>query len=77
MDINWIFFCHSGICEINKNKLRHIMRKPVVGVVDFQHFSSGLVHYENKSMQHTAIFHAPKNDNFHLKCFDYFLILAQ
>ena len=28
-------------------------------------------------MQHTAIFHARKNDNFHLKIFDYFLIFAQ
>ena len=28
-------------------------------------------------MQHTAIFHAHKNDNFHLKFFDYFLIFAQ
>ena len=35
------------------------------------------VHYENTPMQHTVIFHARKNDNFHLKMFDYFLILAQ
>ena len=34
-------------------------------------------HYENTSMQHTAIFHARKNDNFHSKSFDYFLIFAQ
>ena len=35
------------------------------------------IHYENTPMQHTAIFHARKNDNFHLKFFDYFLIFAQ
>ena len=35
------------------------------------------VHYENTPMQHTAIFHARKNDNFHLKLFDHFLIFAQ
>ena len=34
-------------------------------------------HYENTPMQHTAIFHARKNDNFHLIFFDYFLIFAQ
>ena len=28
-------------------------------------------------MQHTAIFHARKNDNFHLIIFYYFLIFAQ
>ena len=28
-------------------------------------------------MQHTAIFHACKNDNFHLKTFDFFLFFAQ
>ena len=28
-------------------------------------------------MQHTAIFHARKNDNFHLNFFYYFLIFAQ
>ena len=28
-------------------------------------------------MQYTGIFHASKNDNFHLKFFDYFLIFAQ
>ena len=34
-------------------------------------------HYENTPMQHTAIFHGCKNDNFYLKFFDYFLIFAQ
>ena len=34
-------------------------------------------YYENTPMQHTAIFHARKNDNFHLKMFDCFLIFAQ
>ena len=34
-------------------------------------------HYENTHMQHTAIFHARKNDNFHLKIFDSFLILLK
>ena len=38
-------------------------------------FASG--HYENTPMQHSAIFHARKIDNFHLKIFDYFLIFAQ
>ena len=33
-------------------------------------------HYENTPMQHTAIFHACKNDNFHLIFFDYFHIFA-
>ena len=32
-------------------------------------------HYENTPMQHTAIFHARKNDNFHLKMCDFFLFL--
>ena len=34
-------------------------------------------HYENTPMQYTVIFHARKNDNFHLKMCDYFLIFAQ
>ena len=34
-------------------------------------------HYENKSIQYTANFHGSKNDNFQLKCFDYFHIFAQ
>ena len=36
-----------------------------------------LVHYENTSMQHTAIFQGSKNDNFRLNFFDYFHIFAQ
>ena len=32
---------------------------------------------ENTPIKHTAIFHARKNDNFHLKIFDYFLIFAK
>ena len=35
------------------------------------------IHYENTPMQHTAIFHDCKNDNFRLNCFDYFHIFAQ
>ena len=35
------------------------------------------IHYENMPMQQTAIFHGCKNDNFHLKFFDYFHIFAQ
>ena len=34
-------------------------------------------HYKNMPMQHTAFFHGCKNDNFQLKCFDYFHIFAQ
>ena len=34
-------------------------------------------HYENASMQYTAIFTSLKNDNFRLKSFDYFHIFAQ
>ena len=34
-------------------------------------------HYENTPMQHTAIFHVRKNDNFHLKFFYFFLIFTQ
>ena len=34
--------------------------------------TSSYKHYENTPMQHTAIFHARKNDNFHLN-----LIIAQ
>ena len=37
----------------------------------------GFLHYENMPMQHTAIFQVCKNDNFQLKCFDYFHIFAQ
>ena len=35
------------------------------------------LHYENMSMQHTAIFHGCKNGNFQLKMFDFFHIFAQ
>ena len=40
---------------------------------------NGLVsfHYENMSMQYTAIFHGRKNDNFQLIVLDYFHIFAQ
>ena len=34
-------------------------------------------HYENISVQYTAIFHGCKNDNFQMKFFDIFLIFAQ
>ena len=34
-------------------------------------------HYENTPMQHTAIFHGCKNDDFQLKYFVYFHIFAQ
>ena len=34
-------------------------------------------HYVNTPMQHTAIFHGCKNDNFWLKLFDHFHIFAQ
>ena len=34
-------------------------------------------HYENMPMQHTAIFHGCKNDNFQLNFFDYLHIFAQ
>ena len=33
--------------------------------------------YENIPMQYTAIFHGCKNDNFQLKCFDFFHFFAQ
>ena len=33
-------------------------------------------HYENTPMQHTAIFHGCKNDNFQSISFDYFQIFA-
>ena len=36
-----------------------------------------LPHYENTPMQHTAIFHGCKNDNFQLIVLDYFHIFAQ
>ena len=35
------------------------------------------IHYENTPMQHTAIFHGCKNDNFRLNFFEYFHIFAQ
>ena len=34
-------------------------------------------HYESTPMQYTAVIHGCKNDNFHLKLFDYFDIFAQ
>ena len=34
-------------------------------------------HYENTSIQYTAIFHGCKNVNFQMKFFDIFLIFAQ
>ena len=35
------------------------------------------MHYENTPMQHTAIFHGCKSDNFRLKLFDFCHIFAQ
>ena len=35
------------------------------------------IHYENMPMQHTAIVHGCKNDNFRLTFFEYFHIFAQ
>ena len=35
------------------------------------------IHYENMPMQYKVIFHGCKNDNFQMKIFDIFLILAQ
>ena len=50
-------------------KLGYIL--PVLGVYkgdSEENLTIGLEnHYENTLMQHTAIFHARKNDNFHLK----------
>ena len=40
-------------------------------------FTKAVSHYENMPMQHTAIFHGCKYDNFQLKLFDYFHIFAQ
>ena len=34
-------------------------------------------HYENTPIQHTAIFHGCKNDNFQMKFFDFLYIFAQ
>ena len=34
-------------------------------------------HYENMSVQYTAIFHGCKNDKFQMKICDFFLIFAQ
>ena len=34
-------------------------------------------HYENTPMQYTAISHSCKNDNFEMKCFDFFLFLLK
>ena len=39
--------------------------------------STLLIHYANMSVQYIAIFHGCKNDNFHMKIFDIFLIFAQ
>ena len=39
--------------------------------------SSSRVHYENMPMQYTEIFKVVKNENFHPKVFDIFLIFAQ
>ena len=36
-----------------------------------------LYHYENKSMQYTAIFHAYKNNNFQMKNCDILLLLLK
>ena len=35
------------------------------------------IHYANAPMQYTAIFHGCKNDKFHMKNCDIFLIFAQ
>ena len=34
-------------------------------------------HYANMSVQYTAIFHGCKNDNFYMKIFNVFVIIAQ
>ena len=35
------------------------------------------IHYENMSMQYSAIFHSRKNDDFQIKNYDIFLTFAQ
>ena len=44
---------------------------------DLKLVSTISLHYENTSMQYTAIFHGLKNDNFQMKDCDIFLIFAQ
>ena len=41
------------------------------------HFFEQYIHYENMSIQYTAIFTVVKNENFQWKFFDIFLIFAQ
>ena len=67
------------------------MKKPVFSVSDQVRHKPGCTatkdgwrleisdseHYENMSVQYTAIFHGCKNDNFQMKNFDIFLIFAQ
>ena len=35
------------------------------------------IHYKNTPMQYTAIFHGCKNDNFHLKLYDFSIFLLK
>ena len=59
-----MYFSFCGHC--------FILRFPYLLVCIFD-----AIHYENTSMQYTAIFHGCKIDNFQLNFFDYFHIFAQ
>ena len=50
----------------------------VSNIYMYHYYNVAKLYYENLAMQHTAIFHGSKNDNFHLNFFIYyFRIFAQ
>ena len=53
-----------------------IIRSPLIALSSMEMFPSQY-HYENMSMQYTAIFHGCKNVNFLMKKYNDFLIFAQ
>ena len=43
----------------------------------YHYYNVAKLHYENMPMQHTAIFHGSKNNNFHLIVFTIFIFLLK
>ena len=74
-----IMFCKVKKSITLQNIIKHIRTTTFSASIEGSFFvrNKDETHYENTPMHYTAIFHACKNDNFHLKYFDYVLIFAQ
>ena len=55
---------------------KEVVINKLTGTCSSNMFCVVQMHYENTSMQNTAIFQCCKNDNFLVKLFDYFHIFA-